>query len=182
MCLVIIWLQKITVVTVKVFKYTTGGCIHFSSRFLFRYKWLHYWLEENICDSLFYSASQLFFFSDSLSSDNTACLRRLASKTRCTINGVIVRVDRKRVRLGSSRSPDPTRPDPKLPRFITPLLLSCPVQFCSVLLNEHLEKAGDNKSNYIWALLIQICLTAWDILHHFIIFYLKISFGLACLA
>ena len=123
-----------------------------------------------------------FFFSDSLSSDNTACLRRVASKTRCTINGAIVRVDRKRVRLGSSRSPDPTRPDPKLPRFITPPQLSCPVPFCSVLLNEHLEKASDNNSNYIWALLIQICLTAWDILHHFIIFYLKISFGLACLA
>ena len=103
---------------------------------------------KKIYVSLFYSASQLFF-SDSLSSDNTACLRRLASKTRCTINGVIVRVDRKRVRLGSSRSPNPTRPDPKLPRFNTPPLLSCPVPFCSVLLNEHLEKAGDNNSNYI---------------------------------
>ena len=93
------------------------------------------------------------FFFDSLSSDNTACLRRLASKTKCTINDAIVRVDRKRVRLGSSRSPnptrpDPTRPDPKLPRFITPPLLSCPVPFCSVLLNEHLEKANDNNSNY----------------------------------
>ena len=126
MCLVIIWLQKITVVTVKVVKHTTGGCIHFSSRFLFRNKWLHNWLEENICDSLFYSASQLFF-SDSLSSDNTACLRRVASKTRCTINGAIVRVDRKRVRLGSSRSPDPTRP--KTPPFYhsTATIVSCTI-------------------------------------------------------
>ena len=77
MCWVIIWLQNITVVTIKVVMYATGDCIRFVSRFLFRNKWLHYWLVE-IFSSLLCSASQLFF--DSLSSDNTACLRRSASK------------------------------------------------------------------------------------------------------
>ena len=69
------------------------------------------------------------FFFDSSSSDNTACLRRSASKAKCTVNGAIIRAHRKRVRLGSRRvkngvhptrpdptRPDPTRPDPKLPR------------------------------------------------------------------
>ena len=101
------------------------------------------------------------FFFDSLSSDNTACLRCSASKTKCTLNGAIIRAHRRRVRLGSRRvkngvhptrpdptrpdptRPDPTRRDPKLPRFIIPLLLPCR----SVLLNERLEKAGENNCN-----------------------------------
>ena len=64
------------------------------------------------------------FFFDSSSSDNTACLRRSASKAKCTVNGAIVRAHRKRVRLGSRRvkngvhptRPDPTRPDPTRPK------------------------------------------------------------------
>ena len=73
----------------------------------------------------------LFFLSDSLSSDYTAYLRRSASKTKCTVNGAIVRADRKsRVKNGVH----PTRPGPKFPRFITPPLLSCRVLFRSVLL------------------------------------------------
>ena len=96
------------------------------------------------------------FFFDSLLSDNTACLRRSASKAKCTVNGTIIRAHRKRVRLGSRRvkngvhptrpdptRPDPTRPDPKLPRFIIPPPLPCR----SVLLNEPLEKAGENNCN-----------------------------------
>ena len=63
------------------------------------------------------------FFFDSLSSDNTACLRRSASKAKCTVNGAIIRAHRKRVRLRSRRvkngvhptRPDPTRPDPTRP-------------------------------------------------------------------
>ena len=106
------------------------------------------------------------FFFDSLSSDNKACLRRSASKAKCTVNGTIIRAPRKRVRLGSRRVKngvhptrpdptrpdptrpdptrlDPTRPDPKLPRFIIPP----PLPFRSVLLNEPLEKAGENNCN-----------------------------------
>ena len=114
--------------------YTTGDCIHFVSRLLFRNKWLHYSLEKNIyivvsCilpHSLFF-----FFLSGSLSSDYTAYLRRSASKTKCTVNGAIVRADRKsRVKNGVH----PTRPGPKFPRFITPPLLLCRVLFRSVLL------------------------------------------------
>ena len=89
------------------------------------------------------------FFFDSSSSDNTACLRRSASKAKCTVNGAIIRAHRKRVRLGSRRvkngvhptRPDPTRPDPtQNSRFIIPPLLPCR----SVLLNERLEKAVEN--------------------------------------
>ena len=96
------------------------------------------------------------FFFDSLSSDNTACWGRSASKAKCTVNGAIIRAHRKRVMLGSRRvkngvhptrpdptRPDPTRPDPKLPRFIIPP----PLPFRSVLLNEPLEKAGENNCN-----------------------------------
>ena len=50
--------------------------------------------------SLLHSASQpfiyLFIFFDSLSSDKKACVRHSASKTKCTINGAIVRADRKK--------------------------------------------------------------------------------------
>ena len=35
-------------------------------------------------------------FFDSLSSDNTACLRRTASKTRCSVEGAILRANRKK--------------------------------------------------------------------------------------
>ena len=89
-------------------------------------------LKKYIYCSLLYSASQpIFFLSDSLSSDYTAYLRRSASKTKCTVNGAIVRADRKsRVKNGVH----PTRPGPKFPRFITPPLLSCRVLFRSVLL------------------------------------------------
>ena len=55
------------------------------------------------------------FFFDSLSSDNTACWRRWASKAKCTVNGAIIRAHRKRVRLGSRRVKNgvhPTQPDP----------------------------------------------------------------------
>ena len=59
------------------------------------------------------------FFFDSSSSDNTACLRRSASKAKCTVNGAIIRAHRKRVRLGSRRVKNgvhPTRPDPTRPK------------------------------------------------------------------
>ena len=59
------------------------------------------------------------FFFDSLSSDNTACLRRSASKAKCTVNGAIIRAHWKRVRLGSRRVKNgvhPTRPDPTRPK------------------------------------------------------------------
>ena len=73
------WLQNITVVTIKVFMYATGDYICFVSRFLFRNKWFHYWLVEiNVVISCVLYRS---FFFDSLSSDNTACWRRSASKT-----------------------------------------------------------------------------------------------------
>ena len=93
-----------------------------NSRFLFRNKWLHYWLEENICSSDLYSASQLYyyyhffyFYFDSLSSDNIACSRPSYCKTKCTVNGTIVKVD-------------PTRFDQTpLHRFFTLSLLSCSV-------------------------------------------------------
>ena len=51
--------------------YTTGDSIHFVSRFLFRYKWLHYWLEK-----IYVAVSCILhrsFFFDSLSSNKTAC-------------------------------------------------------------------------------------------------------------
>ena len=102
-------------------------------------------------------------FFHSLSSDRTACLRRSASKTKCTVNGAMVRVDRKKSVLGRVRlrtaftrpdptrpdptRPDPTRPDPTLSRLITPPLLSCRVPFLSVLQNKHLEKTGENNRN-----------------------------------
>ena len=87
-------------------------------------------------------------FIDNLSSDNVACLRRSASKTKCSVNGAIVRAERKKskawVESGKEwHSPDPTRPKPP-PFFTTPLLL-CRVPFRSVLLNEQLEKACNNK-------------------------------------
>ena len=44
-------LQNIIEVTIKAVMYTTGDCIRFFSRFLFRNKRLHYSLEENICSS-----------------------------------------------------------------------------------------------------------------------------------
>ena len=110
--LVIIWLQNITVVKIKVVMYTTGDCIYFVSRFLIRNKWLHFWLEENIWCSLLYSASQLFF--DSLLGDNTACLKRSASKTKCPVNGAIVTTEQEKsgawVESGKER-PDPIRPN-----------------------------------------------------------------------
>ena len=140
---------------VKVVLYTTGDCIHFVSRFLFRNKWLHYWLEENICGSLLRSASQpFFFFYDSLSSNNKACLRRSANKTKCTINGAIVRADRKKseawVDSGKERSsPDPTRPKSPLFYYSTAAIVPCTIslRFCFVffLLNERLEKTSNNK-------------------------------------
>ena len=88
-------------------------------------------------------------FIDSLSSDNIACFRRSASKTKCTVNGAIATAERKKsegwVELGKDRrSPDPTRPKP--PPFCTPLLLSF-LPCHSVLLNERLEKTSDNNSN-----------------------------------
>ena len=129
---VIIWFQNITVATIKVVMYTTGDWIHFVSRLLFRNKWLHYSLEKiYIVVSCILPHRLFFFLSDSLSSDYTAYLRRSASKTKCTVNGAIIRADRKsRVKNGVH----PTRPGPKLPRFITPPLLSCRVPFLSVLL------------------------------------------------
>ena len=42
---------------------------------------------------------------------------------------------------------DTTRPDPIIPRFFTPPLLSCRVPFHSVLPYERLEKVSDNKIN-----------------------------------
>ena len=59
------------------------------------------------------------FFFDSLSSDNTVCLRRSASKAKCTVNRAIIRAHWKRVRLGSRRVKNgvhPTRPDPTRPK------------------------------------------------------------------
>ena len=45
-------------------------------------------------------------FIDSLSSDNIACFRRSASKTKCTVNGAIATAERKKseawVELGES--------------------------------------------------------------------------------
>ena len=122
-----------------------------NSRFLFRNKWLHNWLEEDFCSSDLYSASQLYyyyqFFFDSLSSENIACSRSSCCKTKCTVNGTIVtarqsRQSGKKVRLGSSRvessrvengvhptRPNPIRPNLILPRFFTLSLLSCSVPF-----------------------------------------------------
>ena len=79
--------------------YTTDDCICFVSRFLI------------LGFSLLYSASQLFFF-DSLLSDNTACLRRSTSKTKCPVNGAIVTAEQKKsgawVESGKERrSPNP---------------------------------------------------------------------------
>ena len=127
--------------------YTKGDSIHFVSRFLFHYKWLHYWLEKiYVVVSCILHRS---FFFDSLSSNNTACS---ASKTKCTVKEAIVWVNRKKseawVESGKERrSPDLTRPDPKLSRFITPPLLSCRVVFRFVLLNERPERASNNNSN-----------------------------------
>ena len=102
--LVIIWLQNITVVKIKVVMYTTDDCMYFVSRFLI------------LGFSLLYSASQLFFFFDSLLSDNTACLRRSASKTKRPVNGAIVTAEQKKsgawVESGKERrSPNPIRPN-----------------------------------------------------------------------
>ena len=92
----------ILVVKIKVFIYILQAIafILSNSRFLFRNKWLHYWLEENICSSDLYSASQLYyyyhffyFYFDSLSSENIACSRPSYCKTKCTVNGTIVKVD-----------------------------------------------------------------------------------------
>ena len=155
---------------VKVVLYTTGDCIHFVSRFLFRNKWLHYWLEENICGSDLYLASQLYYyyyylsiyfiylfiFLDSLLSDNIACSKRSYCKTKCTVNGTIVTSEPKRKSeawVESSkerRSPDPTQPDPTRPHsspFFHSIAAIVQCTICSVLLNERLEKVSDNNSN-----------------------------------
>ena len=129
---------------------TTGDSIHFVSRFLFRYKWLHYWLEK-IYVVVSCTLHRSFFF-DNLSSNKTACSSSSASKTKCTVKGAIVRANRKKseawVESGKERRwPDLTRPDPKLSRFITPPLLSCRVAFRFVLLNERLERASNKNSN-----------------------------------
>ena len=84
--------------------YTTDDCMYFVSRFLI------------LGFSLLYSASQLFFSFDSLLSDNTACLRRSASKTKCPVNGAIVTAEQKKsgawVESGKERrSPNPIRPN-----------------------------------------------------------------------
>ena len=120
-----------------------------NSRFLFRNKWLHNWLEEDICSSDLYSASQLYyyyhFFFDSLSSENIACSRSSCCKTKCTVNGTIVTAERKKVRLGSSRvessrerrSPDATQPDttqPHSPSFFHFIAAIVQCTICSVLL------------------------------------------------
>ena len=101
---------------------------------LFRSRWFYYRLEENICSIQLYSASQLF--CDSLSSDNIACSKPSAGKTKSPISGAIVTAERKKLRLESSRvksftrldlnrpGHDPTRPDPSLPCFFSPPLLS----------------------------------------------------------
>ena len=115
-----------------------------NSRFLFRNKWLHYWLEENICSSDLYSASRLYyyyhffyFYFDSLSHDNIACSRPSYCKTKCTVNGTIVKAERKKkwdlgrveLRTAFTRR-DPTRFDPTpLHRFFILSLLSCSVPF-----------------------------------------------------
>ena len=129
--------------------YTKGDSIHFVSRFLFHYKWLHYWLEKiYVVVSCILHRS---FFFDSLSSYKTACSSSSAVQ-RCTVKGAIVRANRKKseawVESGKERrSPDLARPDPKLSRFITPPLLSCRVAFRFVLLNKRLERASNNNSN-----------------------------------
>ena len=111
--------------------------------------------------SLLHSASQpfiyLFIFFDSLSSDKKACVRRSASKTKCTINGAIVRADRKKseawVDSGKERSsPDPTRPKSPLFYYSTADIVPCTIslRFCfffCFLLNERLEKTSNNKSS-----------------------------------
>ena len=129
--------------------YTKGDSIHFVSRFLFHYKWLHYWLEKiYVVVSCILHRS---FFFDSLSSNKAACSSSSAVQ-KCTVKGAIVRANRKKseawVESGKERrSPDLARPDPKLSRFITPPLLSCRVTFRFVLLNERLEMAINNNSN-----------------------------------
>ena len=120
-----------------------------NSRFLFRNKLLHYWLEKKICSSHLHSESQYFF--DNLLIDNIACSRRSVGKTRCTVNGAIVTAERKKSEAWFHRVknnvlltrsvPIWTRPDPtrhKPPRYFTSRLLSCHVPFRSVLLNESL--------------------------------------------
>ena len=119
--------------------------ILFNSWFLLRNKWLHYWLEENICSSDLYSASRLYyyyyhfyFYFDSLSSDNIACSRPSYCETKCTENGTIVKAERKKkwdlgrveLRTAFTRR-DPTRfdPTPLSPVFFTLSLLSCSVPF-----------------------------------------------------
>ena len=129
--------------------YTKGDSIHFVSRFLFHYKWLHYWLEKiYVVVSCILHRS---FFFDSLSSNKTACSSSSAVQ-KCTVKGAIVRANRKKseawVESGKERrSPDLARPDPKLSRFITPPLLSCRVAFRFVLLNKRLERNSNNNSN-----------------------------------
>ena len=129
--------------------YTKGDSIHFVSRFLFHYKWFHYWLEKiYVVVSCILHRS---FFFDSLSSNKTACSSSSAVQ-KCTVKGAIVRANRKKseawVESGKERrSPDLARPDPKLSCFITPPLLSCRVAFRFVLLNERLERASNNNSN-----------------------------------
>ena len=109
--------------------------------------------------SLLHSASQpfiyLFIFFDSLSSDKKACVRRSANKTKCTINGAIVRVDRKKseawVDSGKERSsPDPTRPKSPLFYYSTAAIVPRTISlrfFFFFLLNERVEKTSNNKSN-----------------------------------
>ena len=77
-------------------------------------------------------------------------------------------------------SPDPIRPKP--PPFFTPPLLSCRVQFRSVLLNEWLEKACNNKQQLNMSPAYSDMLNSLRHSTSFHQFYWKISVSLACLA
>ena len=170
MCWVIIWLQNITVVTIKVVMYATGDCIRFVSRFLFRNKWLHYWLVE--INLVVYCVLHRSFFLTAY----RVITRPVwgVQLVKCTVNGAIIRAERRKTeaRVESAKerySPDPNRPEPTQtpPLFyFTTTIVPCTI----------------SQLNILGALLIEICLTAWDILHLFIILNLNLSLSLACLA
>ena len=167
------WLQNITVVTIKVFMYATGDYIRFVSRLLFRNKWFPHWLVEiNVVVSCVLYRS--FFLTAYRVITRRFWGILLVKRLRCTVNGAIVRAERRKseawVESAKERcSPDPNRTEPTQ----TPPLFYFTVTIVPCTISQ---------LNILWALLIVICLTAWDILHLFIILYLYLSFSLAFLA
>ena len=109
-----------------------------NSRFLFRNNWLHYWLEENICNSNLLTYVGLL-------SDNIACAKRSYGKTKCKVNGALVTVERQVKNGVHLTRPDTTRANS--PPFFHSTAAIVPCTICSVLLFERLEKVSDNNSD-----------------------------------